>query len=243
MIHKYLLEIKYRIFCSIAAWCFMMLNCYYSKETLLYCIMGFSVKSSNMDLPFFLTTDVAEVFVAYIQLSYYVSNQIIIIFIFCQTFAFFSAGLYIFEYIYLKTVTVFTVFFWMVLVTVFNSLIFPTSWEFFFKFQEFLSFQNLTFYFEARLNEYLIFYRSMFYLCNLVYQTLILFFIFLDIFKTNLLTIKKFRKFFYFIFLTLSTVATPPEVIYQLLTSICIIIIYELLTIHMIFRVELADFK
>jgi len=83
----------------------------------------------------------------------------------------------------------------------------------------------------------------MFYLCNLVYQTLILFFIFLDIFKTNLLTIKKFRKFFYFIFLTLSTVATPPEVIYQLLTSICIIIIYELLTIHMIFRVELADFK
>ncbi len=106
-----------------------------------------------------------------------------------------------------------------------------------------MSFQNLTFYFEAKLNEYLVFYKSVFYLCNLIYQIVILFFIFLDLFKTNLLIIKKFRKIFYFLFLIVSTFLTPPEVIFQLIISICIITIYELVTIHMIFKTELVKFR
>jgi Sec-independent protein secretion pathway component TatC len=89
----------------------MMVNCYYFKETLLYVFMGFSLKSNNNYLLYFLTTDVAEVFIAYIQLSYYVANQITMIFICCQIFIFLSAGLYVFEYAYFKTVVVTTIFF------------------------------------------------------------------------------------------------------------------------------------
>lgn len=110
------------------------------------------------------------------------------------------------------------------------------------KFQEYLSSQNLAFYFEAKLNEYLIFYKSIYYLCNLIYQTAVLFFIFLDLFKSNLLIVKKLRKIFYFFFFLFSTFLTPPEVIYQLIISICIIIIYELITIHMVLKTELANF-
>jgi len=243
MIYKYLLEIKYRILFSVIAWSFMMVNCYYFKETLLYVFMGFSLKSNKNYLLYFLTTDVAEVFIAYIQLSYYVANQITMIFIYCQIFIFLSAGLYVFEYAYFKIIVVATIFFWVLFVFILNSFIFPTSWNFFLKFQEFLSFQNLTFYFEAKLNEYLVFYRSVFYLCSLIYQIVILFFIFLDLFKTNLLIVKKLRKIFYFLFLIVSTFLTPPEVIFQLIISICIIIIYELVTIHMIFKTELVKFR
>jgi sec-independent protein translocase protein TatC len=243
MIYKYLLEIKYRILFSVIAWSFMMVNCYYFKETLLYVFMGFSLKSNKNYLLYFLTTDVAEVFIAYIQLSYYVANQITMIFIYCQIFIFLSAGLYVFEYAYFKIIVVATIFFWVLFVFILNSFIFPTSWNFFLKFQEFLSFQNLTFYFEAKLNEYLVFYRSVFYLCSLIYQIIILFFIFLDLFKTNLLIVKKLRKIFYFLFLIVSTFLTPPEVIFQLIISICIIIIYELVTIHMIFKTELVKFR
>jgi sec-independent protein translocase protein TatC len=215
MIYKYLLEIKYRILFSVIAWSFMMVNCYYFKETLLYVFMGFSLKSNKNYLLYFLTTDVAEVFIAYIQLSYYVANQITMIFIYCQIFIFLSAGLYVFEYAYFKIIVVATIFFWVLFVFILNSFIFPTSWNFFLKFQEFLSFQNLTFYFEAKLNEYLVFYRSVFYLCSLIYQIIILFFIFLDLFKTNLLIVKKLRKIFYFLFLIVSTFLTPPEVIFN----------------------------
>ena len=58
-----------------------MINCYYFKETVLYIFMRFSFKSTKTDLLYFLTTDVAEVFVAYIQLSSYIANQITMIFL------------------------------------------------------------------------------------------------------------------------------------------------------------------
>lgn len=238
MIYKYLLEIKYRIFFSFVAWSFMMINCYYFKETLLYIFIRFSLKSNDNNLIYFLTTDVAEVFIAYVRLSYYVANQITAVFIYCQIFVFLSAGLYVFEYAYLKIILVTTIVCWITCIYILNNFIFPTTWDFFLKFQEYLSFQNLTFYFEVKLNEYLIFYKSIYYLCNLVYQIIVLFFVLLDLFKTNLLIVKKLRKIFYFCFFIFSTLLTPPEVIYQLIISICIILTYELITIYMIFKAE-----
>jgi len=89
MIYKYLLEIRYRIFFSLIAWSFMMINCYYFKETLLYIFVGFSSTSNDNNLTYFLTTDVAEIFMSYIWLSYYVTNQITAIFVCCQLFLFF----------------------------------------------------------------------------------------------------------------------------------------------------------
>jgi len=244
MIYRYLLEIKYRVFFSCVAWCFVMINCYFFKETLLYIFTVFStMKSNNDNLLYFLTTDIAEVFVTYLQLSYHVANQITIIFVACQVFTFLSAGLHMFEHAYFKTIIVIAIICWGIFIFAFNNFIFPASWHFFFKFQEFFSFQSLTFYFEAKLIEYFKFYKSMYYLCNLVYQTIILFFIFLDLFKTNLLIIQKFRKILYFSFFVLSTFVTPPEIFYQITISICIIVIYELTTIHMVFKTELIKFK
>ena len=242
MIYNYSLEIKYRIFFSFIAWIFILINCYYFKETLLYIFMGFSFKLNNNNLLYFLTTDVAEVFIAYIHLSFHIANQITLIFICCQFIFFVSTGLYIFEYIYITTVTSVSVVGWITLIFVLNTFIFPISWDFFLKFQNYLSSKNLVIYFEVKLSEYLLFYKSLYYLCNLIYQVIIFFFIILDLFKTNLLIIKKLRKIFYFIFIFISTLLTPPEIVYQILVSVSIIIIYELLTIHMIFKTELAHF-
>jgi len=100
-----------------------------------------------------------------------------------------------------------------------NNFIFPISWDFFLRFQEYLSFQNLTFHFEVKLNEYLIFYKSIYYLCNLIFQAAVLFFIFI-----------------------LSTFVTPPEVLYQLAMSIMQILIYELVIFYMIFKTKLGTF-
>lgn len=240
MLYKYLLEIKYRIFFSLVAWSFIMVNCYCFKETLLYIFIGFSLKSTDNNLVYFLTTDVAEVFMAYVRLSYYVANQITAIFIYCQIFVFLSTGLYVFEYAYSKIVLITTVVCWVIYIFMLNNFIFPTTWAFFLKFQEYLSFQNLTFYFEVKLNEYLIFYKSIYYLCNLVYQIIVLFFVLLDLFNANLLIVKKLRKVFYFIFFIFSTLLTPPEVSYQLMISIFIILTYELITVCMVLKAEFS---
>ena len=64
----------------------------------------------------------------------------------------------------------------MVCIFILNNYIFPTTWIFSLKFQEYFLFQSLTFYFEVKLNEYLFFYKSMYYLCNLFYQIFFIFF-------------------------------------------------------------------
>jgi sec-independent protein translocase protein TatC len=137
---------------------------------------------------------------------------------------------------------VITIVGWISCVLTINNLIFPTSWNFFLRFQEYLSFQNVIFYFEIKLNEYLKFYKSIYYLCTLLYQIIVLFFIFLDLFKTNLFIVKKLRKVFYFLFFIFSTFLTPPEVIYQLIISIFTIIIYELVIVYTVFKTELDNF-
>lgn len=243
MIYKYLLEIKYRVFFSIFTWSFILINSYYFKETLLYIVMKFSLNFENSNVFYFLTTNVSEIFLAYLQLSCHVANQITLIFVYCQIFIYLSTGLYVFEYSYLRIILCTTVFCWITCIYVLNNFIFPFSWNFFLKFQEYLSYQKLTFYFEIKLNEYLMFYKSIHYICTLIYQVAVFFFIFLDLFKTNLLIIKKLKKVFYFSFFIFSTFITPPEVLYQLLTSFCVIIIYELSVFYIIFKIELSNFK
>lgn len=243
MIFKHLLEIKYRIFFSFIAWSFMLINCYYFKESLLYIFIQLSSKNGNDNIFHFLTTNITEVFMTYIYLSYFLTNQLIIIFFCYQIFIFISPGLYTFEYRYLKRILSIITFFWVIFIIVLNCYIFPTSWAFFLQFQNFLSYQYLTFYFEAKLSEYLIFYKSIYYLCSLIYQISILFFLFLELSKTNLLIIKKFRKIFYFLFFILATFLTPPEITYQLITSICILVIYELIIIFMVLKTEFSSFK
>ena len=153
MIYKYLSEVKYRFFFSFLAWLFIMVNCYCFKETLLYLFMKFSLTSKNNTLFYFLTTDVAEVFIVHVKLSYYIATQLSIIFIYWQFFVFLSAGLHLFEHKYFKIVIITIVLGWLMCVFLINNCIFPTSWNFFLKFQEYLSFQNITLYFEIKLNE------------------------------------------------------------------------------------------
>ena len=54
---------------------------------------------------------------------------------------------------------------------------------------------------------------------------------------------EKLRKILYFAFFLFATCVTPPEVVYQLITSICIIVVYELFIIHIILKLELTNFK
>lgn len=241
MIYKYLSEIKYRTFFSFVTWSFLTLNCYFSKETLLYVFVKFSSISKINDSVHFLITDITEVFMTYLQLSYLIANQITFVFIYYQLFAFISGGLYKFEYIYLKNTSIVILAYWVAFIFIINYTIFPASWNFFLQFQSFMTVQDLTFYFEAKLNEYWAFYKTVYTLCFLVYQVLILFWIFLNLFKTNFLLIRKLRKILYFSFVIAGTIITPPDVIHQLISSICIIMVYELILGYTLLKIEFMN--
>lgn len=237
MIYKYLLEIKYRILFCLVAWNFVIINCYYFKEILLYVFIKPSLKFYHNYTPWFLTTNVTEIFSTYIELCLFLANQLIIPFIGYQFFSYFSNGLYTFEYDYFKKILIKLIFCWIFFVFLLNKVIFPVVWFFFFKFQ------NFTFHFEIKLNEYVSFYKSVYFVCNPIFQFITAFFIFLDLFKTNLLLIKKWKKICYYIFVILATFITPPEVLYQLICSIFTLIIYEFTIISIILNYELIKIK
>lgn len=243
MIYKHILEIKYRVFFSIIAWSFLIFNCYFFKETLLYILITFSLNYSYNGLSYFLITNITEIFMVYLQLSYFIANQITFIFICCQVFAFISTGLYRFEYIYLQNIIITILICWLSFVWVVNFIIFPTSWNFFLQFQNFMLVQNLTFYFEAKISEYWTFYLAIYYLCYIFYQLIVFFWVFLNLFKTNFLIIKKLRKNLHFVFFVLATFVTPPDVAHQIITSICMIILHELLLIYILLKIEFIYFR
>ena len=56
----------------------------------------------------------------------------------------------------------------------------------------------------------------------------------------SLKPIKKFRKLYYFIFVTLSTLISPPDIISQIGLSLSMLIVYEFLVIGFIFKGILA---
>jgi sec-independent protein translocase protein TatC len=238
MVLQYLKEIQYRLFFSFIAWCFMLVICYYFKETLLYLFIRPS-SSFNKNLFYFVTTNITEIFTTYIQISYFISNQIIILFIFYQSFIFVSEGLYEFEYVYMKTILLTITFCWVFSLIILNYIIFPTSWEFFLGFQEQSFIKNSTFHFETKLSEYVTFYESIYYLSNFICQTLVLIFLIFYFIKTNIKSIKRIRKFFYFLCFLFATILTPPEIVFQLITGISIIIIYELIVILLVLKTKL----
>jgi sec-independent protein translocase protein TatC len=243
MIYKHLLEIKCRAFFSFIAWSFLVTNCYFFKETLLYVFIEFSSAHNCNSIFYFLITDITEIFVTYLQLIYFIANQITFVFIYYQIFAFVSPGLYKFEYNYIKSISIMILVCWIGFVLTFNHMIFPASWNFFLQFQNLVLVQTLTFYFEAKLNEYWLFYTTVYYICFFVYQLIIFFFIFLNLFKTNFLIVKKLRKILYFTFFLVATCVTPPDVAHQLIVSICIIVLYEFFLANILLKIELINFK
>lgn len=237
MLSKYLFEIKYRLLFCLIAWIFIIINCYYFKEILLYVFLKPSLKlHSNFTLKF-LTTNVTEVFFTYLKLSHFVANQFLTIYIFFQWFLQIANGLYKFEYIYFKTILIKWVVIWFFCIFFFNKFLFSFIWFFFFEFQ------NSSFNFEIKLDEYTDFYYSIYFTCNWVFKVIIWFLILLDLVKTNLFIIKKFKKTCYFFFAILATFITPPDVIQQLITGIFIIIIYELTIFNVILKYELTTIK
>jgi len=238
MIYRYIIEIQYRLVFSFVAWFSMVLTCYYFKETLLYLFIRSSINQEDNPL-YFVTTNVTEMFTTYIQISYFLSNQIIILFFIWQTIVFMSEGLYAFEYFYLKKLLMGILGGWLLSFLLLNFIVFPISWEFFLNFQKLSFLDTHIFYFETKLNEYLTFYKSVFYFSNFICQTFILILILFYFVKTDLILIKKSRKSFYFFFTIVSTILTPPDVIFQLFSIFSFAIIYELLIILAIFRNKL----
>jgi len=229
---KYLLEIKNRIFLLVITVLSTSFINYLYKEILLFLITqperftNNNVYYSNF---YFIFTDVTEILTIYIKLITFLGYQLLLIFIIYHCFVFFTPAMFKSEYLFLFSFLKIIMIICFVSVTVFNFLLIPITWEFFYSFQELISSKFINLHFEAKLIEYLDFYVFTYYFCVIYFQIFFIFFLFFRYVINNTKIIKKFRKIYYYFFVIFSSFISPPDLLSQFFISFLLITMYEIL--------------
>jgi len=229
--YKYYLEIKNRIILLLFTWASLLAVCYCLKEPLLFTFIDSNKYYNNLnDAPYFIFTNVDEIFYVYLHLVIFIANQVTGLMLLYHSLMFLTLGLYYSEFIQLKSVVKIFIITWFCSIVLLKKFVVPFSWSFFLSFQETSShLQPASFFFEARILEYFNYFTSFYYICVVNCQLLALSIMFLDNVSKTVGTIKTFRKLFYLIFIVFSTITTPPDIFSQIVVSFSLIIIYELL--------------
>ena len=231
--YKYYIEIKNRFFVLLTCWIFTLLTCYFYKETLLFTL----INSSNYAEQYFIFTDISEVFYVYLQLTFFISNQITLLMLLYHIIIFLSSGLYRSEYEKLQFAFQVYVLTWICSVFLLNKIIIPVSWDFFLSFQKA---DGIALFFEAKIIEYLNYFTNLYYVCFLNCQLLAVITLLLNNYSKNINNIRRFRKLFYIIFVIFSTLTTPPDIISQILMSASLITFYEVLLFLSILKTSMV---
>lgn len=235
--YKYYLEIKNRLLLLFIMWITTVLASYHCKEILLFIMIKPTMIYSKEDFyAYFIFTDATEIFSVFIDIIIFFSIQVVFLYFIYHVFIFILPGLLKVEYYSLSFFFRITVFIFFLGVIFFNKFLLPLSWEFFLSFQEFVTMKSIVLHFEARLNEYLRFYIRFYFIC-IFYCLVIVFFIFVFYqVKSDLPLLKKSRKPFYYVFVVISTLLTPPDVFSQCVVSVLIIFGYELILFSFILK-------
>jgi sec-independent protein translocase protein TatC len=236
MFYSYLLEIRNRLLLVVFGWFFTAFISYFYKETLLFLLIKPNFFLTNPIPIYFIFTSITEIFSTYLKLVYFLSNQICIICFLYHILLFLSPGLYYSEYKLLKRVFSISLLFFSLSIFILNTAILPACWNFFLSFQNTVINNSVNLYFEAKINEYLKFYTHLYFMCNLSCQIFMVIILFLIYIKGDLKLIKKFRKIFYLSFVVFATIITPPDITTQLILSIGMICIYEVLIFSVLFK-------
>lgn len=227
----YLLEIRNRLILIFLTWLSIAIISYSYKETLLFIIVQPN-KFFESDTDFyFIFTNVTEIFSAYVQLTIFLSIQIVFVYFIYHCFNFLSLALFNWEYYLVSMFLKSSFFIWYFSIILTNYVIIPLTWDFFFGFQKVASGQFMDLHFEAKLNEYLDFHISLYYLCIYCCQIFTIIIFFFNFVSSNLINIKKFRKLYYYTFILFSTLISPPDIISQILISSLLVFSFEVLVI------------
>ena len=221
----FILEIKNRAILLFITWFSTLLIGYFYKEILLFLFLESKIFITNdYKVDYFIFTDVIEVFSVYVKLVFFISLQILILYIFYHIFIYISLALFFIEYLYLFYVLKIIIIIWFLSIFFSKYILIPMMWKFFVNFQN-ISFINI--YFEAKLSEYVDFYIKFYYIFVFYCQILTLLYFFFNYINMNILLIKKFRKLYYYFFLIFSTLISPPDILSQICISFICIFFFE----------------
>jgi sec-independent protein translocase protein TatC len=234
--NKYFKEIKNRLFLLLITWFSTLIITYFYKETLLFNILyqnGVNFKNKHFNTFYFIFTNITEILSVYIEVIFFSGFQMLFLHFIYHVFIFLVPAFFKTEYFRLKTFLKWLLSIYFVSFFFFFYLILPITINFF------IEFQKLTIYlhFEAKIIEYLNFLMFLYYGCLFYLQFVTFLFLIIDFFITPRI-IKGFRKLFYYLFLILTTLICPPEILIQITINLFIIIFYELIILFFLLKLK-----
>lgn len=220
----HLFELKCNFFIFLITFFYLFSICFYFSNQLIYLFVKILIKS-NM-LKYFIFTNITEMLLTSINISIFISLFIAIQLLIIQFWFFISSGLYQYEnYKIMKFYILFIIFNIFIISIILIKMI-PNIWFFFIN-NEFSNKYLFNIYFEPQFNNYFYFlFSSSFYIYVIFVYFFILFFIIFNTFF-KIKTIINLRKFFYFKFLLISILISPPDFINQLIILLIFFIIFE----------------
>lgn len=222
-------EFRNRCVLITLTWFWTFITCYFYKEITLFKIVSPYLTFFKNNSFYFIFTNITELFSTYLQLSIFLANQFLIVFLIYHFLIFLFPGLYKSEAKCLKTLLKLNLICWISVLIILHIFILPFSCNFFLAFQNSFNLNPLNFYFEAKINEYLNFYITTYCLYFLNFQFCFLLYFFVTNFIKNLNLITLARRSFYFIFCLMATLLTPPDVLSQLIVGVSLIVFYEII--------------
>lgn len=225
---NFLIEIKNRFILLTVTALSVFVTGYCYKNFLLILVIVSNIKLSNDILNYFIFTSITELFVIYIMLCFFLVIQIVYYTIFYQLICFLAPGLYKKEYVFVKLIFFATILLGMLSIYFFQNYLVPLVSSFFLSFQNY-SIKTISFYFEAKIYEYLVFYKDLYLSCFLIFQSCIFLILLTSYTSNNLVILKISRKFIYIILLIFSTLITPPDIFSQLFLFLSLLVGFEML--------------
>lgn len=236
MLYEYILEIKNRILLIVLMWVSLIVTCFFYKETLLFLSIKPTIYLYKENLLYFIATNLTDIFYAYLHLSYFVANQIVILYLLYNIFTFLAPALYKLEYKNFKIIIFSIICLWIFSFLVLNKVVLPYCWNFFLSFQTTMVNQAIKVHFEAKITEYVNLYIFLHSICNWTSQIFLIVFLFLDTRLDKINFIKNSRKLIYFIFFLIATLITPPDITSQIVIGCSFILIYEIIVVFLFFK-------
>jgi len=240
-VYKILNEIQNRVILITFSWIFTLFISYSNKKQILF-LTFYSNNKIYLDKNFyFITTDITDLLASYLTISYFLTNQLVLIYVLYNIAIFLAPGLYNFEYNKIKTKLKIILFIICFCFLFTNCSLLPTFWNFFSNY--IIANNNIPVYFEAKITEYIYLYIFLYYTSAFLCISYLVFYYTINFFKYNSNFFKKTKKLMILTCFTISTIVTPPDVISQIIFGLFLIIINELLVFIVIFKTEHKNYK
>lgn len=234
----YLKEIRFRIFYCFVSLVYSWFICFFFIEELTYLfIRPLQLISSqiNEKVSHFIFTNLGDAFFSFFNFALFLGLLMSLYFFIFQFFCYIVPSLFLYEKNILMFLILFSLLALIISLHFWYSILLPTLCNFFLSFELVDADLPFEILFEGKIDEYFLLVTKSLSGLIMVFQFPILLFSFIILDFFNISFLVEYRKIIYFIFVFISALVTPPDVISQLFFILPFILFYEFVILSIFF--------